>query len=789
LFYSGAKIMNAIMQWFDDPRLIRLGLSLVHFLWQGALLGVTAAILMNWMRGVSSRRRYAVLLTAMFGMAIAPLVTFSMLPSPLKPVEPVSAAMQTLLPAHEVVSRAVGATETPIAPPASPDRSLGHGAEVESAAAPAMGFSVRLSLAWGWIVGHLSWFVAAWAVGVGLFSVRLMIGLGGASRVRRIGVKPAHIECQAWIAELATSFGIRRPINVGQSALVKVPVVVGWLRPIVLLPASVITGLPEPELRAILAHELAHIRRHDYLVNTLQTIVETLLFYHPAMWWLSNAIRQEREQCCDDLAADACGGRTVVAKALVRLAEVRALAGSPALAATGGRLSRRIRRLLTRPSHSKQPARWQSLAGAAVAILLAAGILISVNTFTGGFAESQASAQEPALKTNDIQDASQAKSDGNAAKDSDNRASKGLPVLSELPFVSRLFTMPAKEEAAGAGNEKPQTVKAEGNPKPSGKLRPDRTEMRRFPVEQLAAPISLDYREVSLDKVLEGLRDKTNLSIIVDESALKRLNMTEQRRISVTFSDIAVKDALRLILLAADPRLTYQVKEDCLFVTAPDEKPSGGSGAPPTAAGNADPLKEQLRRLEQQNEETRRELIRLEEQLRAEREKASVPSKTPDDRRATDADSRQARAVQLVIQLKKQEAEELTKLAGTWRIIATHFNGREQSKMGAWMTCEFRGHDVSIDQKIGQENEGVRNDHHSWTYHINSTKVPKEMTIYGTDMLMQAIYQLDGDTLKICYFGFSEHDRPSSFEPTKDNVLTPIVWTFRRVKADPKQSF
>ena len=99
--------MNAIMQWFDDPRLVRLGMSLVHFLWQGALLGVAAAIVMTWMRGASSRRRYAVLLTALFGMAIAPVVTFLMLPTPPKPIEPVSAALPAMLPVHEMVSKAL----------------------------------------------------------------------------------------------------------------------------------------------------------------------------------------------------------------------------------------------------------------------------------------------------------------------------------------------------------------------------------------------------------------------------------------------------------------------------------------------------------------------------------------------------------------------------------------------------------------------------------------------------------------------------------------------------------
>ena len=107
--------------------------------------------------------------------------------------------------------------------------------------------------------------------------------------------------------------------------MVRVPTIVGCLRPVILLPASVVTGLPASHLDAVLAHELAHVRRHDYLVNVLQSLVETLLFYHPAVWWCSRQIRIEREHCCDDLVVEACGDRVVYAHALAQLEELRGL--------------------------------------------------------------------------------------------------------------------------------------------------------------------------------------------------------------------------------------------------------------------------------------------------------------------------------------------------------------------------------------------------------------------------------------------------------------------------------
>jgi TonB family protein len=130
------------------------------------------------------------------------------------------------------------------------------------------------------------------------------------------------------------------------SALVEAPTVIGWLRPVVLIPASCLTGLSTMQIEAILAHELAHIRRHDYLVSVLQSVIETLLFYHPAVWWVSKQIRRERECCCDELAVAVGGDRLAYARALSLLEERRSFYPEVALGANGGVLKMRIKRLL-----------------------------------------------------------------------------------------------------------------------------------------------------------------------------------------------------------------------------------------------------------------------------------------------------------------------------------------------------------------------------------------------------------------------------------------------------------
>src|SRR5207245_639661 len=144
-----------------------------------------------------------------------------------------------------------------------------------------------------------------------------------------------------------------------RSALVEVPTLIGCLRPVVLLPASTLAGLSPAQLEALLAHELAHVRRLDYLVNLGQTTAETLLFYHPAVWWVSHRMRVEREHCCDDAAVAVCGDAVGYARALAELEGRRTLAPVLAVAADGGSLWSRVARLVGGPPpHLSRSSRW-----------------------------------------------------------------------------------------------------------------------------------------------------------------------------------------------------------------------------------------------------------------------------------------------------------------------------------------------------------------------------------------------------------------------------------------------
>jgi len=299
-----------------------LAWALVHFLWQGALVAVAAALLFR----VASRAsaRYAIGIGALVVMLAIPVVTFSALLDAQSGRIP--APSNAAVVADRLSSATVSADSTATA----------RTATVDSSWWPAMG-------------------VVAWIAGMLVLSVRLAGGWLVARRMATRAVRPAADHVQAVARSLAERLALGRAVEVLESSAVAVPVLVGWLRPAVVFPVAALAGLSPVQIEALLAHELAHVRRHDYLVNLLQSLAEIVLFYHPAVWWLSRRIRTERELCCDDLAVGLCD-RLVYATALTDLAAMR----SPrvALAATGGDLLTRVRRILEREEAPMSNTRW-----------------------------------------------------------------------------------------------------------------------------------------------------------------------------------------------------------------------------------------------------------------------------------------------------------------------------------------------------------------------------------------------------------------------------------------------
>ncbi|HLF83240.1 MAG TPA: M56 family metallopeptidase, partial [Blastocatellia bacterium] len=327
--------MNAIETLLDKPIFQALGWTLIHFIWQGTLIAVFFASVSVLLRRFTANVRYAAACGAMLLMLIAPAATMFA----------ISAATDSSLAGRLTAETAPGdQTVETVAETLAGQLIPALRTDIE--AAPVSQPNAMTLWAQDRLPRAMPWLLALWFTGVLFLSLRFAGGLVMVQRLKRI---ETSANVQLWperLAELSHRLRVSRPVRLCESALVEVPTVIGWLRPVILLPVSALTGLSAEQLEALLAHELAHIRRYDYLVNLLQTSIETLFFYHPAVWWVSAQVRQEREHCCDDLAVAACGDVLVYARALTALERLRGSEPQLAVAATGGSLLVRIHRLL-----------------------------------------------------------------------------------------------------------------------------------------------------------------------------------------------------------------------------------------------------------------------------------------------------------------------------------------------------------------------------------------------------------------------------------------------------------
>ncbi len=325
----------------DARYLHALEQALLGFVWQGAVVALAVAGLLALMPQRAARLRYATACLGLVVMVLLPVVTF--LTALAEATRDATAGTLEAL-AHAGMLTVV-ATDSVVLPDVP------------------------------WTETLRPWLLPAWCCGVLLLSARTVVAWGVTQRMTR---RDTHAPPAPWQEALARALGrvrLARPVRMLASARVDVPMVIGLWRPLILVPAGAIAGLTPAQLEAVLAHELAHIRRHDYLINLLQSFVETLLFYHPAVWWLSHRIREEREHCADDLAVQCCGDVVLYARALAHIEEQRfGATPHPALGVGGGALLSRVRRLLSvaEPRSPRRPWRLASgLGSAGLAVVLA----------------------------------------------------------------------------------------------------------------------------------------------------------------------------------------------------------------------------------------------------------------------------------------------------------------------------------------------------------------------------------------------------------------------------------
>lgn len=296
---------------------------LVHSLWQAVFIGIIAFVVLSLLKSSSARIRYVVSCCAMAAVIVATAIT-----------------AVAVWPDGNVPARHISAVT---GEPAAGDGNLGVD---QTAIIPAPSGDVSSPTRWWRHPSIAPYFFMIWVAGVMLLSLYHLLGWWRARGFIRLGTSPVSTEWQMRFEKLCDEVGVRRLVLFLSSSIVKVPCVVGWMKPVMLVPVSMFTSLDPSEIEMIIVHELAHVRRYDVFVNIIQTAMETLFFFNPAVWWLSRQIRIEREDCCDEAVVLRTGSRVRYARALANLEELRMYQTSFGSASAGTALARRIQRIV-----------------------------------------------------------------------------------------------------------------------------------------------------------------------------------------------------------------------------------------------------------------------------------------------------------------------------------------------------------------------------------------------------------------------------------------------------------
>ncbi len=351
----------------DHPWLEVLGWTLVHFLWQGIVVAIIVASALKMLRSHSAHSRYLTGVIGLAVLAILPLATGAFLVTcPGTESRLGNFPVQTQLSNSLINSdETTGASQTAwqaqfpvngnnwIANQQPKNTVPAENQNVADSVNAQLQWRDRFEQAARGLLPLLPWLVLFWCLGVVMLAARLLIGLSRVRRWRAAAMPWSSAEVDLIVKRLVARIKPNLALQVLQSSQVAVPAVIGFFKPAVLVPTSMVTGLTLTELESILAHEIAHIRRHDWLVNLMQSMIETVLFYHPAVWWISRQVRIEREHCCDDIAVAVCGNPVQYARALARIEELRGREPNLAVAATGGSLLQRIQRIVGKPAATR----------------------------------------------------------------------------------------------------------------------------------------------------------------------------------------------------------------------------------------------------------------------------------------------------------------------------------------------------------------------------------------------------------------------------------------------------
>ena len=344
----------------------QLGLTLLHFLWQGLLLAILLWGVVHLFRLKRGNQRYLTYLIGFLILLACPVVTFFIVD--VEQVNRMSRRAQ-LITDMQAELQEYESSAIPISPTTSDEMVGMRGGRTAALARATVRFRDRAAM---YAESAQPWIMGAWIVGMAAFALRMVCGLVGIVRWRR-KLQPIPAELEPRIDKLGERMKLDRSIRICLSDRVKQAMAIGCLRPMIILPAAMITHMPVELLEAIIAHELAHIRRHDLWINLLQRMAEILFFFHPAVWLISKSLRRERELCCDEMAARAIGERATYAEALEKVSRAILYTKEPAFAAA---LGQRKKTVLSRVQHVLGLTAAPSHTGQAMMVILALAFVV-----------------------------------------------------------------------------------------------------------------------------------------------------------------------------------------------------------------------------------------------------------------------------------------------------------------------------------------------------------------------------------------------------------------------------
>lgn len=344
--------MNILNNLFSDAFIFSFGWTLIHSLWHGAVISLITLLILYFMRNQRSSVRYNFTVLSMLIIVLLSIWTF--------------------ISFYGHYSSLVSSGNSSLS--GTSDQGMFNLYDI-------LWFNLLPGILKAnliYFTEHLPLFIVLWFIAVLFLSIKYTGAYIYSQRLKHNRIKPAKAY---WIDKLAffsSKMNLKKRIQLLESALVKVPVVIGYFKPVIIVPLGLFSGIPQQQIEAILIHELAHIKRNDYLVKLLQTIVEILFFFNPFIWWISSIINKEREHCCDDLAISITKDNISFVRALAGLCELEAGGTSAALAfgKSNNQIIKRMERVMNKNENKN------NLSHFTIALVILISSLVALGTTT-----------------------------------------------------------------------------------------------------------------------------------------------------------------------------------------------------------------------------------------------------------------------------------------------------------------------------------------------------------------------------------------------------------------------